>query len=239
MNKTAIVTGASGGIGEAIARELDKKGYNLVLNYNSNDFAITLAKELKSAIAIKADIKDLSQVDTVVKNAISNFGDITLLVNNAGVALSGLFQDFTKEDYDNIFGTNVLGTFNMSKAVIPYMLKNHSGSIINISSIWGICGASTEVLYSSSKAAIIGFTKALAKELGPSKIRVNAVAPGVIQTKMLNNLSDEDLNILKEETPLEILGVPSDIAKSVSFLASEDAGFITGQVLSPNGGFVI
>ena len=240
MNKTAIITGASGGIGEAIARELDYKGYNLILNYYKNeDSATALSKELKSAIPFKADVKDYAQTEAMAEKAYSSFGSIDLVVNNSGIALTSLFQDFTYNDYENVFGTNVLGTFNVSKAVIPYMLKNHSGSIINISSVWGICGASMEVLYSSSKSAVIGFTKALAKELGPSKIRVNAVAPGVIKTKMLDNLSENDLDILKEETPLEVLGVPSDVAKTVSFLASDDAEFITGQVISPNGGFLI
>ncbi len=240
MNKTAIITGASGGIGEAIARELDKKGYNLIINYNKNrEFAAELCSSLISAIPFKADIKNEEEATALVEKAYSSFGGIDLLVNNSGVALTALFQDFSLDDYNNIFGTNVLGTFNTSKAVIPYMLKNKSGNIINISSIWGICGASCEVLYSSSKAAIIGFTKALAKELAPSGIRVNAVAPGVIKTKMLDNLSKEELDILKEETPLNKLGVPSDVAKSVAFLASSDADFITGQVISPNGGFII
>ena len=240
MNKTAIITGASGGIGSGIARELSKKGYNLILNYNKNsEAAEALAKELPSSYAIKADVSIAAEAEMLAEKAFSLFGGADLLVNNSGVSLYSLFQDFTEKDYNDVFGTNVLGTFNASRAVIPYMLKKHEGNIINISSIWGICGASMEVLYSSSKAAIIGFTKALAKELGPSGIRVNAVAPGVIQTKMLNNLSKEDLDILKEETPLQMTGVPSDVAKSVAFLASDDASFITGQILSPNGGFVI
>ena len=240
MNKTAIITGAAGGIGEGIAKELDSLGYNLIINYRtSEEKAKALASSFKSAIAVKGDMKNYAEAEALIKIAYESFGTIELLVNNAGIAKTALFQDFTDEDYRNIFDTNVLGAMNTSKAVIPYMLKNHSGSIINISSIWGICGASCEVLYSASKSAIIGFTKALAKELGPSGIRVNAVAPGVIKTKMLDNLSEEDLSLLKEETPLGILGTPEDVAKSVSFLASEDAGFITGQILSPNGGFVI
>lgn len=240
MKKTAIITGASGGIGEAIARELDKKGYNLIINYNSNQKgAEAVCSELHSAIPFKADVTNFDETAAMAEKAFSIFGGIDLLINNSGVAKSALFQDFTYDDYNSIFQTNVLGTFNASKAVIPYMLKNKSGNIINISSIWGICGASMEVLYSASKSAIIGFTKALAKELAPSGIRVNAVAPGVIKTKMLDNLSQEELDILKEETPLNKLGVPSDVAKSVAFLASSDADFITGQVLSPNGGFVI
>lgn len=240
MKKTAVITGASGGIGSQIARELSEKGYNIVLNYNKNrDDAESVARELTSAIAVKADVSVQSEAENLIKTTIDAFGGIDLLVNNSGTALYSLFQDFTHEDYNKVFGTNVLGTFNTTKAVIPHMLKNHNGCIINISSIWGITGASMEVIYSSSKAAIIGFTKALAKELGPSGIRVNAVAPGVIETKMLDNLSREDLEILKEETPLMKTGVPSDVAKSVAFLASEDAGFITGQILSPNGGFVI
>lgn len=240
MSKTAIITGASGGIGSAIARELSDKGYNLILHYYKNYDAVEkLGREIGNAYIMQADLKNEEEAASLSDKAYSLFGGIDLLVNNSGVAETALFQDFKKEDYDRIFDTNVLGTFNASKAVIPYMLKKHSGSIINISSIWGICGASMEVLYSASKAAIIGFTKALAKELGPSGIRVNAIAPGVIETKMLSNLSEEDLNILKEETPLMRTGVPSDVAKSVAFIASEDASFITGQVLSPNGGFVI
>lgn len=240
MNKTAIITGASGGIGEAIARELDSEGYNLIINYcKSREAAEALARELKSAVAVRADIKLFEEAVEMAEKAVSLFGGIDLLVNNSGVSKTALFQDFTPDDYDEIFGTNVLGTFNASKAVVPYMLKAHSGSIVNISSVWGICGASCEVLYSASKSAVIGFTKALAKELAPSGIRVNAVAPGVIKTKMLDNFSEDELEILKKETPLEAIGVPADVAKSVAFLASEDAGFITGQVLSPNGGLVI
>ena len=169
----------------------------------------------------------------------SRFGGVDVLVNNAAVAQIKLFSDITSDDWDNIFNVNVKGMFNCTKAVLPYMIHQKHGKIVNISSIWGITGASCEVHYSASKAAVIGLTKALAKELGPSGIQVNCVAPGVVNTDMNAELSKEDIEQIADETPLGVIGNASDIANTVCFLASDKADFITGQVISPNGGLVI
>lgn len=238
--KTVLITGASRGIGKSIALEFDKKGYNVVINYNSSkDEALKLCAELQSAIAIKADVSKADEVNAMVNKALEEFSHIDVLVNNAGIAKQQLLSDVTEEEFDRMYQVNLKGMFLTCKAVLPQMIKRQSGKIINLSSIWGMVGASCEVPYSAMKAGVIGFTKALAKEVGLSNINVNCVAPGVILTDMNANLSDETLNGLKEESALEKLGTPLDIAKAVCFLASEDADFITGQVLSPNGGFVI
>lgn len=238
--KTALITGASRGIGKAIAIKLSQCGYNVIINYNnSKTKAESLAKNLDNAIAIKADISISSEVKSMVDISTKHFGNIDILVNNAGIAEQKLFFDITEDDFDTMYNVNLKGMFNTCKAILPQMVQNRYGKIINISSMWGICGASCEVHYSTMKAGIIGFTKALAKEVGPSKVNVNCVAPGVIMTDMNKNLSDETLDELKDETPLMELGTPQDIANTVSFLVSDDASFITGQVISPNGGIVI
>lgn len=244
MSKTVLVTGGSRGIGYATSKLFAENGYNVIINYNkSSDSAVALAKELNdagfSALTFKADVSDRMAVKKMIQYAISSFGKIDVLVNNAAVAQQKLFTDITEQDYDEMMNINVKGIFNTTQEVIPYMIKEKNGKIINISSIWGITGASCEVIYSASKAAVIGFTKALAKELGPSFIQVNCVAPGIIDTDMNACLSNDDKNCLKAETPLNRLGTSLDIAHSILFLASEKADFITGQVLSPNGGFVI
>ena len=167
------------------------------------------------------------------------FGGVDVLVNNAGVSSFGILQDISEEEWDRVFGINVKGAFLCAKAALGHMIRNHGGVIVNISSMWGLVGASCEVHYSASKAALIGMTKALAKELGPSGIRVNCVAPGVIDTDMNSKLTEDDLAVLREETPLGKIGKPSDVAASVMFLASDGGKFITGQVISPNGGIVI
>ena len=240
MRKTVLVTGASRGIGAEIAREFAKNGYNVAVNYlSSEEKAKKLAEEI-GGIALKADVADFSQVSKMVRSTAKAFGGIDVLVNNASIALKQqLLTDTSEDEWNRLFDVNVKGVFNCTKAVMDSMVQNHNGSIINISSIWGITGGSCEVAYSSSKAAIIGFTKALAKELGPSGIRVNCVAPGVIDTDMNAHLSEEDMAILKEETPLCRIGNPSDIAKTVLFLASEGAGFITGQVITADGGMTV
>ncbi|MEG2428942.1 MAG: SDR family oxidoreductase [Oscillospiraceae bacterium] len=240
MNKTALITGASRGIGKACAIALDAEGYNLILNYNtSKKQAENLAKSLKNAIAIQADISNETEVNEMFKKAYETFPDIDVLVNNAGIAQQLLFTDITEQEFDKMFDVNVKGMFFACKAALPQMLRNKFGKIVNISSMWGITGASCEVHYSASKSAVIGLTKALAKEVALSNINVNCVAPGVIVTEMNKNLSQETLRDLQEETPLYRLGKPADIANAVVFLVSEKSSFITGQVLSVDGGMII
>lgn len=243
MSKTALITGASKGIGAAVARLFAQKGYNVIIGYNhSEDLSLALKNELISggfnAEALQVDVSSSASVKKFVAEAAGIFGDIDVLVNNAGIAQSRLLSDITDEDWKKMIATNLSGTFYCCRQVLPYFLKKQCGCIINISSIWGETGASMEVHYSASKAGIIGFTKALAKELGPSNIRVNCVAPGVIDTDMNKNLTDEDLNQLADETPLCRIGKPEEVAKAVYFLAN-DGNFITGQILGVNGGIVI
>jgi 3-oxoacyl-[acyl-carrier protein] reductase len=238
--KTVLITGASRGIGCACAKEFDKLGYNVAVHYNrSEDAARELCKSLKSAEIYKADVSSSEQVNAIVRKATADFGHIDVVVNNAGVALSGLFTDATDDEIARLCGVDLCGAMYVSRAVLPQMINRKSGKIINISSIWGMCGASCEVIYSAVKAGIIGFTKALAKEVGPSGITVNCIAPGVIETDMTKSLGEETLSSLAEDTPLERNGTPQDIANAICFLASDKADFITGQVLSPNGGFII
>lgn len=243
-NKTALITGSSRGIGRATAKLLANNGYNVLINYNKSEKeAMNLYNELKSqgcSVSIyKADVSNVNEVNSMVKFCIGQFGRIDVLVNNAGIAKDQLFTDITNEDWNEIMNVNLNSVFYTTQIALKYMIPEHSGKIINISSIWGLVGGSYEVHYSTSKAAIIGMSKALAKELGPSNIQVNCIAPGAIQTDMLSNVSNEILENLKDETPLMRLGTPEDIANCVLFLASDNSNFITGQVISPNGGFVI
>lgn len=243
--KTALITGASRGIGTACAIALAKCSYNIVLNYNnSEEKALNLAKILADnyaveVLCVKADVSDKAQVDEIVKTAIDRFSTIDVLVNNAGVSLEKLFTDTTPDEWDKVISTNLTSVYNVTHAVLPTMISKHSGSIINISSMWGQVGASCEVAYSASKAGVIGLTKALAKEVAPSNIRVNCVAPGVIMTDMMSGFSDEDLALIKEEIPLGDFGTAKNVADTVSFLASDKAQYITGQVIGVNGGMVI
>lgn len=244
MNKTVLVTGASGGIGSACARLFADKGYKVAVHCHKNKAAAEeITNELRSkgceVFYVCADLSDEAQVKAMFAEIKSRLGAVEILVNNAGVAQQKLFTDTTQSDYDFIFGANVLSAVNCSREALKDMIASHSGSIVNISSMWGISGASCEVLYSASKAALIGFTKALAKEVGPSNIRVNCVAPGVVDTKMNANLSSEDIENLSDETPLCRIGKPEEIANAVAFLATQDASFITGQVLSVDGGFIV
>ena len=243
--KSVLITGASRGIGRAAALKFAAEGYAVAANYRENDGA---ARSLRDEICsrggvcelIRADISDSAAAENAVARTAELFGDIDVLINNAGIALpQGLFTDFTAEDDRRIFETNVFGMMNCSRAAARYMVRRHSGAIVNLSSVWGVCGGSCEAIYSAAKAAVIGFTKALAKELGPSGICVNCVAPGVIETEMNSHLTKEDFDCLCEETPLERLGKPEEIAKTVRFLASENADFITGQVVNVDGGMVI
>ena len=238
--KTVLITGASRGIGCETAKLFYENDYNVVINYkNSKEKAEKLALELPGLLAVYADVSNPKDVNAMFEKANQVFGGIDVLVNNAAISHTDVFGDVTYDRWREIFATNVDGVFNCTKAALPHMINQKYGKIINISSIWGLTGASCEVAYSTTKAAIIGFTKALAKELGPSNICVNCVAPGLIDTDMNKNIDEEILKQLIEETPLEKIGTPRDIANSILFLASDLSDFITGQVLSPNGGMII
>lgn len=242
--KTAIVTGSSRGIGKAIAVELAKNDYNVLINYKSSE---KNANELKDKLIdkgyvvdiFKADVSKYTDVKSMFEYCIDKFGNIDLLVNNAGISSEGLLTDVSEEEWNNVIDTNLKSVFLCSKEALKIMISNHSGKIINITSMWGVTGGSCEVVYSASKAGIIGLTKALAKEVGPSGINVNGIAPGVIMTDMMEEFSDEDINVLKEDTPLMRIGSPQDVANVVLYLASEKSDFITGQIIGVNGGFVI
>lgn len=239
MKKAAIITGASRGIGKAAAYALAKEGYIPIINYLKNRESAEKIVEEIGGMAYCADISDREAVKKMVEDAYNKYGGIDVLVNNAGISASGLFTDITPEQEQHIIDVDIKGVFNCARYAVPYMVKAKKGRIINISSMWGQVGASCEVHYSAAKAAVIGFTKALAKELGPSGITVNCIAPGVIMTDMNACYSSEELNMLKEETPLQRLGTAEDIAEAVRFLVSDNASFITGQILGINGGFVM
>ncbi len=241
MVKTAVITGAAKGIGRATAKILADDGFSVALVYNgSKDAAEELLKEIGGEAKIyKCDITLPESVNNTVKDILKDFGKIDVLVNNAGVAQQKLFIDITDGDWNKMLDTDLSGAFYFTRAVLRTMLQYKSGKIINISSMWGQTGGSCEVHYSAAKAGIIGMTKALAKEVGLSGITVNAVAPGVIKTDMLSSFSQSELEELKDEIPLNRLGTPEDVANAVSFLASEKADYITGQVIGVNGGMVI
>ncbi len=240
--KVALVTGASGGIGKAIAVTLAQNGYAVVLGCRRKEAAEETASAIRqsggSALVFPGDVTDAASVEAMVAAA-QTLGRIELLVPAAGIAYQNLFQYTDEETYDRIMDTNVKGAYLAAKAVLPHMIAQGSGSIVFISSMWGEVGASCEAVYSASKAALIGLCKALAKEVGPSGIRVNCVSPGVIRTPMTEPLGEDTLSALAEETPLCRIGTPDEIADAVWFLASPRAAFITGQVLGVNGGFVI
>ena len=241
--KTVIVTGGSGGIGKQISYDFAKENFFVVVHYyKDKKSADKIVKDIISfggnATSFCADLSKLSEAERLFSYAVNLLGHVDILVNNAGVSVQKLFQDVSEDEWKRLFDVNIGSVFNCTKSVIDHMINRKYGKIINISSIWGIVGASMEVHYSASKAAIIGFTKALAKEVGPSNICVNCIAPGVIDTKM-NNFDDETMKNIKGMTPLCRIGTSLDISKTVLFLSSDDANFITGQVISPNGGFVI
>ena len=237
--RTALITGAAGGIGAAIAQRLAADGYVTALHCHSQlDRAQALAREL-GGMAVQADLADLAQITAMTDRVLADLGHVDVLVNNAGIAMSGLFTDISPADRRRLFDVDVLGAVECTRALLPGMIRRQSGCIVNISSMWGQVGASCEVDYSTAKAALIGFTKALAQEVAPSGIRVNAIAPGVIRTPMLDVYPEDDLAALAAETPLGRLGTPADIAGAAAFLCSPDGAFITGQVLGVNGGFVI
>lgn len=243
MKKVALITGSSRGIGRAEAKRLARDGYAVCINYiEREDKAQELCAELLSAgyeaMTYRADVSDPAAVNAMVRACEEELGKVTLLVNNAGIAKQCLFQDMTHEYWKHMFDVNLNGAFNTIQAVLPNMLHEHSGCIINTSSIWGLHGASCEVAYSSTKHALIGLTRSLAQELAPTNIRVNCVAPGVIDTDMVQVLGEETLRMLASDTPVGRLGTPEDIAALVSFLASDAASFITGQVICADGGFM-
>lgn len=237
--KTVLITGGSRGIGRAMVEVFAANGYSVAFTYKSSENEAKILAEKTGALAIRAD----SAVEEDVINAVSlvkrEYGKIDCLINNAGISFFSMFTDLSLTDWNNCINVNLTGAFLYSKAVIPMMVSNKWGRIINISSMWGIVGSSCEVHYSTAKAGLIGMTKALAKELGPSGITVNAIAPGLIATDMNNTLTDEDINQLVEETPVGKIGVPEDVAKAALFLASEEAHFITGDVLNLSGGFIV
>jgi len=244
MKKTVLITGSSRGIGRAIAELFAENNYNVIINYlhseeDAHTLVSSLGKQGYSALAVRADVAMIDQVKTMFDQVITRFGAIDVLVNNAGIAQQKLFTDISENDWDRMMDVHVKGVFNCCQCVLPNMISRKQGKIINISSIWGMTGASCEVHYSTAKAAVIGFTKALAKELGPSNIQVNCVAPGIIETAMNASLDENERNLLREETPLMRFGTPLEAASAVLYLASENANFLTGQVLSPNGGLGI
>ena len=243
MNKTALVTGGAKGIGAAICRELAKMGYNVAINYNSScEAAQSLKAELSELAKVntyQADVSDSAQVAEMLKSIEQELGGVDVLVNNAGIAEQALFTDITDDMWQKMIGTNLTGTFNCCRGVLPYMINRKQGVIVNVTSMWGQVGASMEVHYSAAKAGVEGLTKALAKEVGLSGVRVNAVSPGVVLTDMMAQFSDEDKAVLRDETPLNRLGAPEDVAHTVAFLCSDKAEFITGQIIPVNGGYVI
>ena len=245
MKHTVLVTGASGGIGEAIAKRFAEDGHRVVIHYNTHKakaeaMLAGFAAAHLSAMIVQADITDPVSVNAMLYAVGEKFGTVDVLINNAGIALpQQLLTDCTLADWDRVFDTNCRGMFLCTKAVLPGMIENQWGSIVNISSEWGVTGGSCEVPYSAAKAAMIGFTKSLAKEVAPSGVRVNCVAPGFIMTEMNAHLSMQDVENIRQNTPLEALGAPNDVAHAVQFLALETAQFITGQVLSVDGGAVI
>lgn len=244
MQKTVWVTGASRGIGKAVAQLFAQSGYRVAVHYfRSEQQALALCEDWTrqgyTCLPVRGDVRDPAQVKAMLQRIETQWGRVDILVNNAGVAQQKLFTDLTAADWDEIFAVNVKGVFHCSQAVLPGMIRSQQGKIINISSIWGLTGASCEVHYSAAKAAVVGLTKALAKELGPSHIQVNCVAPGVIETDMNAQLSDEVQIALKDQTPLGRFGTGEDVAYLVRFLASEESDYVTGQIISPNGGFYI
>lgn len=239
MARTALISGGSRGIGAAAVRAFSRAGYRVCFLYlHSEDQALALARET-GAQAIACDVADRSRAFEACAQALRQLSHLDVLINNAGIAQSKLFTDITQEDWERMISVNLSGPFYLTQAALPGMISRKSGCILNVSSMWGQVGASMETHYSAAKAGLIGLTRALAKEAGPSGVRVNCVAPGVIDTAMLKDYDPAEKQALADETPLGRLGTPEDVASCLLFLASEDASFLTGQVIAPNGGFVI
>ena len=240
FSKTVLITGGSRGIGKAMVYAFARAGYNVLLNFNkSENLANEIASEFSNVKVYGADVANQENVMNMVNYAKENFGGIDILINNAGISCTGLFQDLQLDEWNRLIDVNLTGVYNCTKAVLPEMISKKQGKIINISSVWGMVGASNEVAYSASKAGVIGMTKALAKEVGPSNIQVNCIAPGIVMTDMISEYSMEELNAITNEIPLGRIGSTDDIANLALFLASDSANYITGQVFSPNGGWVI
>lgn len=242
MNKTAIVTGGSRGIGAAVVDLLAREGYNVVLNYNKSD---EIAKSMKEQFTnsgynvetFKADVSKREEVKRLVEFTLNKFKNIDVLINNAGISQTMLFTDITDEEWNNMIAVNLNSVFYTTQEVVKNMIHNKKGCIINISSIWGTTGASCEVHYSVTKAGVDAITKSLAKELGPSNIRVNSIAPGMIDTDMNKDLNSEEIDIIRDDIPLNKIGKPQDIARCVKWLVEDE--YTTGQVIGVNGGWLI
>ncbi len=242
--KTVLITGASGGIGREAARRFAARGYAVAMHYHSGEGeALRLAEELSAGghrvLPIRADLRSGEEAGEMLDNVLAEFCQLDILICNAGLVWQGLLTDMTDREWREVFAVNVDAVFHCCRAAIPHFVHRKAGKIITVSSMWGQVGASCEVAYSAAKAAVIGLTKGLAKELGPSGITVNCVSPGLIQTGMNHRLDPQALEELRLETPLERIGTPADVAESLLFLASPAADFLTGQVLAPNGGLVI
>ena len=239
--KVAIVTGAGRGIGRTIAASLSKAGYKLVLNYRSNVAELeAFVQEIgATAVLVQGDISNFDDAEKLVQAAVENYGRLDLLVNNAGITKDVLLLRMSEEDFDSVNTTNLKGTFNCSKHAAKVMFKQRSGSIINISSVVGITGNIGQSNYAASKAGVIGFTKAVARELAPRGVRVNAVAPGFIATAMTEVIPEEAKKAMLQNIPMGKFGEPEDVANVVLFLASDEAKYITGQVISVNGGMAM
>ncbi|MDU4938171.1 MAG: SDR family oxidoreductase [Clostridium sp.] len=242
LGKVAIITGASRGIGRAIAIELGKEGASVVINYSKDEEGaketLEVLRELGVvAYAIKRDVSSFEGAEEIINKTLEHFGKVDIVVNNAARSTLGLFMDATREDIEGLISTNLLGSMYLTKLAIPHMLGK-GGAVLNISSMWGEVGASCEVLYSTSKGGLNLFTKALAKEMAPSNIRVNAIAPGVIDTKMNSFLSQEEREELENEIPVGRFGLPEEIGKTAVFLCSDDSSYITGQILRVDGGYI-
>ncbi len=244
MEKYALITGATRGIGKQIAITLAKQGYNIALNYRKeNEELENTKKEIEEigvqVLAVKGDVANFEECENFVKQVIERFGQIDVLVNNAGITKDMLLMRMKKEDFEQVIDTNLVGTFNVTKNVVPYMMKARSGRIINISSVVGISGNAGQTNYSASKAGIIGFTKSLAKEIASRNILVNAVAPGFIETNMTDVLKDDVKQEIAKNIPLKRMGTAQDVANVVKFLASDDSSYITGQVINVDGGMLM
>lgn len=244
MSKTALITGATRGIGKAIALEMAEQGYNIAINYRTaNDELSNLKKEIESkgvqCELVYGDVSKFEDCENIVKNVIEKLEKIDILVNNAGITKDGLILRMKKEDFEQVIDINLTGTFNMTRNVIPYMMKQRSGRIINMASVVGITGNAGQTNYAASKAGIIGFTKSLAKEVASRNILVNAIAPGFIETDMTNVLSDQVKENILNQIPLKRMGTTNEVAKLVKFLSSEDSKYITGQVINIDGGMVM
>lgn len=244
MSKVALITGATRGIGKQIAITLAKEGYDIAINYRTeNDDLKSTKEEVEKnnvkCLAVKGDVAVFEDCEKFVEDVIKEFGNIDVLVNNAGITRDTLLMRMKKEDFESVIDTNLVGTFNVTKNVISHMLKARSGRIINISSVVGVSGNAGQTNYAASKAGIIGFTKSLAKEVASRNILVNAVAPGFIETGMTDVLKDEIKQDIEKNIPLKRIGTPQDVANVVKFLASEDSSYITGQVIHVDGGMLM